>query len=207
MSGTGAAGSGTGAAGGGDGAAGSGDGLVVLQREGRVLFGCKGPRAADWLAAQGLPIPAAPNTWTALAGAGDRGVDTPVIARLGSSEFFLEDGTDGARVRGVAAACTAAAPAGVSSVLRQDWSFAVSGSGAEDFLAQVCNVHFAALDLAAAPVIMTLMVGVVVLIVPQAAAGGRTYRIWCDPTYGPYLGSALQGVVGESGGTYRGRTQ
>jgi len=43
-----------------------------------------------------------------------------------------------------------------------------------------------------------------VLIVPQATAAGRLYRIWCDPTYGTYLGSTLQGVVGECGGTYRG---
>jgi hypothetical protein len=35
-------------------------------------------------------------------------------------------------------------------------------------------------------------------------AAGRRYRIWCDPTFGPYLGSSLGGVVVECGGGYTG---
>lgn len=174
--------------------------LRVAQRECRALFGCKGPRAAEWLAAQGLTIPPAPNTWAA-------GPDTAVVARLGASEFFIEEGAPGDQVSRLAAAFAAARPAGVYPVLREDWSFTLSGQGTEDLLAQVCNVHFAALDLAAAPVILTLMVGVAVLILPLVAGNGRTYRIWCDPTFGPYLGAALRGVALESGGTYRGMEQ
>jgi len=46
--------------------------------------------------------------------------------------------------------------------------------------------------------IMTLMVGVAVLIVPQSASGdpgAAEYRIWCDPTFGPYLLESLGEVV------------
>ena len=74
-------------------------------------------------------------------------------------------------------------------------------------LAQVCNVNFAALPLDSHPVIMTLMMGVAVLIVPQATQGGpgeRRYRIWCDPTFGPYFGESLGAVVVECGGRYTG---
>ena len=39
---------------------------------------------------------------------------------------------------------------------------------------------------------------------PQAAAGGREYRIWCDPTFGPYLGESLGAVVIDCGGRYTG---
>jgi sarcosine oxidase subunit gamma len=173
------------------------NGLRVERATGARLFGCKGPHAADWLAAQGIVIPAAPNTWSAAA-------DGAVVARLGTSEFFVGAGAAGGTAQRLAAARAAAAPAGVYPVLREDWAFTLAGEGAEALLAQVCNVDFAALDLAQAPVVMTLMVGVAVLVVPQAAATGRLYRIWCDPTYGPYLGSTLQGVVGECGGTYRG---
>jgi hypothetical protein len=56
---------------------------------------------------------------------------------------------------------------------------------------------------------MTLMLGVAVLVVPQGLDGstqdtGRRYRIWCDPTFGPFLGEAIGGVVVECGGTLRG---
>jgi hypothetical protein len=49
-----------------------------------------------------------------------------------------------------------------------------------------------------------------VLVVPQdgasaeGAAGERHYRIWCDPTFGPYLGESLGAVVIECGGRYTG---
>jgi sarcosine oxidase subunit gamma len=82
----------------------------------------------------------------------------------------------------------------------------LSGTGAEAMLAEVCNVNFAALQISARPVIMTLMIGVAVLVVPLAVAGVPRYRIWCDPTYGPSLGETLRGVVEECGGTYGGVT-
>ncbi|MFI4890517.1 MAG: hypothetical protein ACHQIL_08290 [Steroidobacterales bacterium] len=166
--------------------------------EGRVQSGCKGPRAAEWLAGLGIPVPAAPNSHASTP-------DDLFVARLGSSEFFVEQGAPGDSVHRIAAAL-AASPAGVYPVLREDWAMTLSGAAAEEMLAQVCNINFAALDPGARPVIMTLMVGVAVLVVPCLSAAGRSYRIWCDPTYGPYLRDALQGVVVECGGTYTGVT-
>jgi sarcosine oxidase subunit gamma len=99
----------------------------------------------------------------------------------------------------------------VYPVLREDWAFHLGGDGVHDVLAQVCNVNFAALSLPSRPLIMTLMIGVAVLVVPQSVAGGgqggattRHYRIWCDPTFGPYLGESLGAVVIECGGRYTG---
>jgi hypothetical protein len=53
---------------------------------------------------------------------------------------------------------------------------------------------------------MTLMLGVAVLVVPQIFGPDLLprYRIWCDPTFGPFLGEAVGGVVVECGGTLRG---
>jgi sarcosine oxidase subunit gamma len=93
----------------------------------------------------------------------------------------------------------------VYPVLREDWAFGLGGEQVHDVLAQVCNVNFAALPLASRPVIMTLMIGVAVLVVPQSGgAAERHYRIWCDPTFGPYLGESLGAVVIECGGRYTG---
>jgi sarcosine oxidase, subunit gamma len=179
--------------------------LSLNQRRGRL--GLKGPRAAQWLSAYGIALPAAPNTWTQAAGPADD--DALLVARLGSAEYFLEGGNAGTALKDIAADLTAN-PAGVYPVLREDWAFHLGGERALEVLAQVCNVNFAALPLDTQPLIMTLMIGVAVLVVPQIVAGAqggpplRHYRIWCDPTFGPYLGESLAAVVNECGGRYTG---
>jgi|SRR5882672_3652958 len=161
----------------------------------RVRLGLKGPRAAEWLAAQGIVLPAAPNTWAP----GTGGAGAPLVARLGQSEFFLEDDAAGATLQRLAPSLNRRLP-GVYPVLREDWGFNLGGGRVHDVLAQVCNVNFAALPPDSHTVIMTLMIGVAVLVVPQS---GR-YRIWCDPTYGEYFAEVLGTVVSECGGRYTG---
>ncbi len=174
--------------------------LEFQKRDGCERFGLKGPRAAEWLEARGIVLPAAPNQWVAGADTGTS--DAMLVARLGSSEFFLEDCTGGDRLRDLEVALETGRP-GVYPVLREDAAFSLSGPASYDVLAQVCNVNFADLELASQPVIMTLMIGVAVLIVPQTAGAGPRLRIWCDPTFGPYLEESLGTVVTESGGNYR----
>lgn len=165
----------------------------------RHRFGLKGPSAAQWLLAHGLSVPAAPNTWVGEAGL----TDTLLVARLGSSEFFLEDREGGATLRNLDPGIEGSPtnyPAGVYPVLRQDAAFLLSGEGSLDVLAQVCNVNFGELALESNPVIMTLMVGVAVLVIPEVISGVRQFKIWCDPTFGAYLADSLGTVVVESGG-------
>jgi sarcosine oxidase subunit gamma len=153
------------------------------------------------LVAQGIVLPMLPNTWTHSQGANAAG---PVLAaRLGSSEFFIEDAAAGTALKRIAGAADEP-PAGVYPVLREDWALELCGTGVHDVLAQVCNVNFAALILDSHPVIMTLMIGVAVLVVPYGGAAERRYRIWCDPTFGPYLSESLGAVVGECGGRIMG---
>jgi len=177
-------------------------------REKRERLGLKGPRAAEWLAAQGIALPMTPNTWAHSEQV--MAADALLVARLGSAEFFLEDGVTGTTLERISPSLNENLP-GVYPVLREDWAFHLGGDGVHDVLAQVCNVNFAALSLDSRPLIMTLMVGVAVLVVPQSAGGGgqgtaatRHYRIWCDPTFGPYLGESLGAVVIECGGRYTG---
>jgi sarcosine oxidase subunit gamma len=182
--------------------------LALELGERRDRLGVKGPRAADWLVTQGIDLPATPNTWThpeeVIAG------DALLVARLGAAEFFLEDGTAGTTLKRISSALSRNPP-GVYPVLREDWAFRLGGERVHDVLAQVCNVNFAALSLDSRPLIMTLMIGVAVLVVARSVAGGgppgaaeRHYRIWCDPTFGPYLGGSLGAVVIECGGRYTG---
>jgi sarcosine oxidase subunit gamma len=171
----------------------------------RQRLGLKGPRAAQWLTAHGIPLPAAPNTWVH---AGETfTADALLVARLGTAEFFLEEGNGETTLRRLSPSLEEQVP-GVYPVLREDWSFHLGGERVHEVLEQVCNVNFAALPLDARPVIMTLMIGVAVLVVPQSAgAAERQYRIWCDPTFGPYLGDSLGAVVNECGGRYTGSRQ
>jgi sarcosine oxidase, subunit gamma len=176
---------------------------------GRHRMGCKGPRAAQWLTEQGIALPPAPNSWVSLtsananAEAAARHDNDALAARLGSSEFFLEGGARSTTLRDLLP-WTAAYPAGVYPVLREDTAYLLSGAGVHDVLAQVCNVNFAALPLESKPVVMTMMIGVAVLVIPQVADAGRQYRIWCDPTFGAYVEGALGTIVDECGGVYRG---
>ena len=176
--------------------------LTFRRREGRPRAGLKGPRAAEWLREQDIALPPAPNSWTEVGSAGDGAL---LVARLGASEFFLEGGAvdGGETVLRIAAALETAA-AGIYPVLREDAAFVLAGDGSLDVLAQVCNVNFGALDCAARPVIMTLMIGVAVLIVPQPAAAGGQHRIWCDPTFGAYLEESVGTVVMDCGGSHGG---
>ncbi len=174
----------------------------------RDRLGLKGPRAAEWLAANGIRVPSTANTWTysaeVLAAAA-----APLVARLGTAEFFLEDVVAGSTLKRISLSLDEHPP-GVYPVLREDWAFHLGGDRIHEVLAQVCNVNFAALSLDSRPLIMTLMIGVAALVVPQngpdeqGGAAGRQYRIWCDPTFGPYLGESLGAVVIECGGSYTG---
>lgn len=184
--------------------------LEFCALQGRERVGLKGPRAAEWLAARGIPSPALPNSWIATSGAGG----DLLVARLGGAEFFLEEAAGGGVLPGLSAALQSGAPGapaapaapGVYPVLREDAGFRLSGDGVHDALAQVCNVNFAGLDLAAQPVVMTLMIGVAVLVVPEGSLAERTYRFWCDPTFAPSLSEELGGVIAECGGLIKGVT-
>jgi sarcosine oxidase subunit gamma len=162
-------------------------GLVLILDGPRERRGFKGPRAPEWLAAHGIAVPPVPNSWT--------DSEAVLVARLGAAEFFLEDGPGATTLERL----PAAAP-GVYPLLREDWAFELRGAGVHDVLNQVCNVNFEALDPHSRTVIMTMMVGVAVLVVARIAADGRRYRIWCDPTFGPYLAGSLGEVVMDCGG-------
>ena len=60
-------------------------GLALEPLEHRERLGLKGPRAAQWLAANGVDLPMTPNTWTIPAGAS--AAAALLVARLGAAEL------------------------------------------------------------------------------------------------------------------------
>ena len=167
--------------------------VTAFERTGFSRFGLKGPHAGDWLQQRGIVVPALPNSWRAL---DDR---DGLIARLGTSEFFIERHADAdeALVRELATQRD-----GVYPVLREDRAFVLQGANAEEILSEMCNVNFARVSRSDRQVVMTMMIGIAVLVIPQDGAGsgaraanGGCYRIWCDPSYGDYFWSSLQDVM------------
>jgi sarcosine oxidase, subunit gamma len=167
-------------------------------------FGCKGPRAAEWLTQHGITVPALPNTW----GLVDSEDPASLIARLGNSEFFIEFSQRSDLLQRLATELSAPLD-GVYPVLREDRALVLSGADAPAVLAQVCNVDFKNASRSGRELVMTLMVGIAVLVIPQRGKWGQSpisaerqkgtvpdsYRIWCDPTFGDYLWSTLQDVI------------
>lgn len=160
--------------------------------------GLKGAAAADWLARAEIEVPGQPNSWTALESGGGSSF-WGLLARLGSTEFFLEEDAGSSHIRRLADELGNGRDH-VYPVLREDRAFVLGGQGAEDVLVQMCNVNFASLPLESNPVVLTLMTGVAVVVIPQHEDGGRRYRIWCDPSFGRYLWHTLRTIVVESGG-------
>lgn len=166
----------------------------AFERTDFVRLGLKGPRAADWLQQRGMIVPALPNSWRTL---DDRG---GLVARLGASEFFIEQQPDAGSED--LARELERSHEGVYPVLREDRAFVLQGANAEDVLLQMCNVNFASVSRSDRHVVMTMMIGIAVLVIPQDEAGndarkanGGCYRIWCDPSYGDYFWSSLQDVI------------
>jgi len=162
-------------------------------------IGLKGPRAAAWLREHDVTVPGLPNSWRAL---GDEAQPRDLIARLGNAEFFVEQASPAALIERLARELSVPIE-GVYPVLREDRALVLSGVAADDVLAQVCNVDFKAVSRDERHVVMTMMIGVAVLVIPQnepvgsaaPQANAGCYRVWCDPSYGDYLWSSLQDAM------------
>jgi sarcosine oxidase subunit gamma len=162
--------------------------LTLDAVDGLARVGVKGPRAAEWLAARGVPVPAQPNRWLAY---GDG-----ACLRLGIGEYFVE-GTDEVRVL----ARSLAYETGVYPVLRQDAGWRLAGGAVDAVLEQACRLDLrgaAARD--ADLVVLTSMLGVGVQVIWRASEAGRAYHVWCDASYADYFGAALAEIVHELGG-------
>ena len=158
--------------------------LAIVDVSANRKLGVKGPRAAAWLAEQGVGVPARPNSWQPF-------TDGGLIARLAETEFFLE---------GVGTSALAPRlddlPRGVYCVPREDVCFCIRGEQLYELLLQTCSVDFRMPGPQDA-LFMTSMVGVPVLAIHQDLEGTPQIRLWTDPTFGRYLWRTLSEIVRE----------
>ena len=164
--------------------------LRVDDLSARSRFGCKGPGAPAWLAANGYSIPAAANS----ALVDTRGV---MVARLAASEFLIE-AVEG-EADGVSASLhelgSAARPLDVYPVARQDLVVGIQGPGLQTLLRQVCSVDFVPLFAAGGsqngPIALTSMIGVGVVAWPRRTDSGSSLTVWLDPSFAHYFWTTL----------------
>jgi sarcosine oxidase subunit gamma len=165
---------------------------VIIEQNGVTLrdvtalpkMGVKGPGAAEWLARQGVSVPAkvyAHGPLTASDG---------LIVRTGTSEFFLEDAPNGTRVASLWQA--AANQPGAYRFFKQDAGFVLSGERSFEVLAQTCSYDFRRPD---HDFVYTRVAVVSVAVLREDVDGVPTFRIWCDPSYGEYLAEQLHEIA------------
>ena len=165
------------------------DAVAIGDLTHRRRAGLKGPGAAAALAGLGLATPARPNSWCRNDGA--------LVARLGLTEYLIEDAAGGA----VAARVVALPDApDVYPVPRFDAALVVAGPQAVDLFRQTCAVDVAGLDAVGGALALTSMVGVGVTVAALMSPAGVVYRVWCDGTYGGYLWETLCEVAQDLGG-------
>jgi len=154
--------------------------------------GLKGPGAAEWLAARGMPVPERANSWSPTPRGG-------LVARLGRGEFLVESAWNDTQAAEVSQALREAAP-GVYPVLRQDCALLLRGARMRELWLQTCNVNIFGIPAQNREVTLTSMVGVSVTILEQPLGNDACHRIWCDGTFGAYLWETLLEVAGDLGG-------
>jgi sarcosine oxidase gamma subunit len=156
----------------------------------RLRFGCKGPGAPSWLAANGYNVPEGANS----ARLDSRGV---LVARLATAEFLIEAVDGGAE--GVSASLhqlgSSARPLEIYPVARQDLAVGIQGPGLQTLLRQICSVDFAPLFAACGPhdgpIALTSMVGVGVVAWPRRTDSGSSLTVWLDPSFAHYFWTTL----------------
>jgi sarcosine oxidase subunit gamma len=156
-------------------------------------FGVKGPNAHRWLLDRGVEVPEPANSWLPLSDG--RGL----VARLGRSEFLVEDGPGGSIAEEVGDSLNSGTR-GIYPVVRQDAAFTLTGERAGEVMLQVCGVDFGALDYEARPVVLTRVAVISAVVLPRVEGETRTFRIWCSSAYGIYLWEELRKIVEEIGG-------
>jgi sarcosine oxidase subunit gamma len=195
--------------------------LVVSAREHAALafddlsarprFGCKGPGAPSWLAANGYSVPEGTNSATVDA----QGI---LVARLATSEFLIEAIDGGAQAvaaslhqlawpigplglpmgssgRPISPPGAPARPLDLYPVARQDLVVGLQGPGLHTLLRQICSVDFVPLFEASGPhngpIALTSMIGVGVVAWPRRTDSGSSLTVWLDPSFAHYFWTTL----------------
>lgn len=153
-----------------------------------VKLGLKGPGLNTWAESNNLDLPGVLHEVRELERGG-------VIARVDRNEIILESLPDNPLRRQIDQALDASHP-NLFRVEQQSATFILHGDHALRILAQTCGLDFDAAE--PLRIVYTRVAGVSCGITPQAAQGeqgGRTYRLWVDYSYAPYLWEQLTEIA------------
>lgn len=150
----------------------------------------RGRESATWLAARGIAVPE-----PVFATRRDPATGI-LVARTGTHNVFVEEVPGGDTVEGLRAQLTDRSPRRFP-VDRQDAALCLCGAQALEALRQSCGFDF---DQAGPQLVMTRIAGVSAMILREDAGGLPAFRIWTDPSYGPYLWDAMLDIVRTLGG-------
>ncbi len=160
-------------------------------------IGFKGRRAAAWLQAQGVALPAAPNHWL-------RDASGATVARLGAEDFLITDehDTTSGLPQSLAERWHAASAPGGYPVPRQHGlaAFALGGEGASELLARLCAVDLRPRVFAIDAIAQTQVALSSAVIMRSTAGAAASYRLFVDTSLALYLWDILNDVAVTLGG-------
>jgi glycine cleavage system aminomethyltransferase T len=165
--------------------------LGLCDVSGLAKIGVKGPGAEDWLAKQGIDLPTAVYATKRLADGG-------IIARLAADEFILEGGLRSDTVAAVEERFGSYGQDNVFRVERQEATFLLVGSSAQDVLAQTCGINFR--EAPPGQLVLTRVADVSCGLLPEVIGASPAYRVWIDCSYAIYLWETLVQICEELGG-------
>jgi len=152
-------------------------------------MGLAGPRAAEWIKAQGIAVPARVYDW------GHLPQGKGLVIRLPYDEFFLEDGLDANTVSALRDTLGEGLT-GCHIIERQDTGLHISGSDVLKLMLQCCGVDFTKETDRA---VMTRVAGVSCMALWTKPL--EVLRLWCPSGAAVYLWNALSDIVHDLGGT------
>jgi len=181
---------------------GEGPWLACLSHCARIGF--KGRGTAQWLQAEGVTLPAAPNHWL-------RDPSGAVIARLGAQDFLIADDLDAASElpQRLAARWQSATQRGGYPVPRQHGlvTLALGGVAAPALLARLCAVDLDEPAFATHAIAQTQLALTSVIVMRGPLADPPSYRIHVDTSLALYLWDVLLEVAEALGGGVLGEAQ
>ena len=165
------------------------DVLTICDLSGLRKIGIKGRDAEAWLTSNGLSVPEQIFDTLKLS-------DGTLVARIGTDEFFLEDGT-GNRTVSALAAKTDPIDGDCHFVEHEEATFLLTGTDARSVLAQTCGLEFRATG--SDQVVYTRVAGVSCGILHRTSPV-TSWRFWADPSYAEYLWEILVEICEELDG-------
>ena len=150
----------------------------------------QGPDARSWLEAQAVDVPSEIYATRQLA-------DDGWIIQTGRDEFFLESGLRNQSIPTLLRQLETSTET-MFSTQREDGSFVLTGSRAQDVLAQTCALDCCKLEVNR--LVMTRVAGVSCMLLPSSIDDLTAFRLWMDPSYAVFLWEALAEICASLGG-------